>query len=71
MQLASSGDNLLKMSSHVSWEKKKNTSKCHLLKILPRVLSINKIIECAKIIYHTIITLSAVDSRYLDLAYRE
>ena len=36
------GDNLLEMLNPVFWEKnEKNISKCHLLEILPRVLSDN------------------------------
>ena len=36
------GDNLPEMSNPIFWENKKNISKCHLLKILVRVLSVNK-----------------------------
>ena len=43
MQIVSNGDNLHEMSNPVCWKKKKkkNISICHLLKILPRVLSVN------------------------------
>ena len=41
MQIVSNGDNLHEMSNPVPWKNKKNISICHLLKILPRVLSIN------------------------------
>ena len=37
MQIVSTGDNLHEMSNLISWENKKNISKC--CKILPRVLS--------------------------------
>ena len=39
--LASKGDKLQEMENYVFWKKKKNISVCHLLKILPRVLSVN------------------------------
>ena len=35
------GDNLHEMAYAVFWENKKNIPKCRLLKILPRVLSVN------------------------------
>ena len=41
MQIVSLGDNLHEMSNPVFWENKKNLPKCCLLKILPRVLSVN------------------------------
>ena len=39
-QIVFSGDNMHEMSNPVFWENKKNTSKCHLLKILTRVRSV-------------------------------
>ena len=44
MQIVSIGDSLHKMSNPVFWEKSENISKCCLLKILPRVLSVSSII---------------------------
>ena len=45
MQTVSRGDNLHDMSNPGFWENnKKNISICHQLKILPRVLSINKVL---------------------------
>ena len=41
MQIVSIGDNLHEMSNSVSGENKKNISVCHLLKFLPRMLSVN------------------------------
>ena len=40
MQIVSIGDNLHEMSKPVFWEKQENISKCRLLKILPRILSV-------------------------------
>ena len=40
MQIVSIGDSLHEMSNPVSGKSKKNISKCHLLKILPRMLSV-------------------------------
>ena len=60
MQIVSLGDNLHEMSNPVFWEKeticmkcqilfsgknKKNISKCRLLKILPRVLSVKQVLK--------------------------
>ena len=38
--ISCNGDNLLEMQILISWKNEKNISKCHLLKILPRVLSV-------------------------------
>ena len=43
MQIVSLGDNLHEMSNLFSGKNKKNISVCRLLKILPRVLSVNEI----------------------------
>ena len=43
MQIVFIGDNLHEMSNAVSWESKKNISKCRLLKILRRLLSVNEL----------------------------
>ena len=40
MQIDSNGDNMDKMSNIVLWENKKTVSKCRLLIIQPRVLSV-------------------------------
>ena len=42
MQIVSIGDNLHKMSNPVFCENTKNISKCPLMKIFTRVLSVNK-----------------------------
>ena len=60
MQIVSNGDNLHEMSKPVFWEKnqKKNISVCHLLKILPSMLSVTGVWVCGD--YHIKISLYPV-----------